>query len=107
AVPFSPGHDVVGAWMGADAGCRDSVVAAGAGKPRCGKFDGGRRHGEDVAVVDGMAVQGQPERIAELGGPRTDGEQSALSGGQMVLIPAGTARGGPCRKAECGRLAES
>ena len=87
------GHDVVVAGVGADTGGGDAVVAAGTREARHGKLDGGGRHGEDVAVVDGLAVQGQPERISELGGHGADQVLPAFGGAQVVFIPAGPAGG--------------
>ena len=91
-VTVFPGHDVVVARVGTDARCGDAVVSPGPGQPRDGKFDGGGRHGEDVAVVDGVAVQRQPEGVAELGRDRPDDELAAFPGAQMVFVPARPAR---------------
>ena len=79
AVTVFAGHDVVVAGVGPDARGGDAVVSAGAGQPRDGKLDGGGRHGQDVAVVDGVAVQGQPEGVAELGRNRPDDELAAFA----------------------------
>jgi hypothetical protein len=87
------GHDVIVAGVGAGTGCCDAVVPAGSREARHRKLDGGGRHGQRVAVVNGPPVQGQPERIRELGCYRSDQVLSAFAGAQMVFVPAGPALG--------------
>jgi hypothetical protein len=49
------------------------------------------RHGECVAVVNGLAVQRKPKRVRELCRDRSDPELATLGGAQVVFVPAGSA----------------
>ena len=100
------GHDVVVAGIGpGPRGC-DTVVSAGTGEPRLRQLDGGGRHGEEVAVVDRVAVEGQPEGIAEFRRDGPDQELAAPGRAEVVLIAAGAAGCRTGREPEDGRFAE-
>ncbi|MCY1221002.1 hypothetical protein D9M72_330410 [compost metagenome] len=100
------GHDVVIARIGPDPRGSDAVIAACAGKPRRGEFDGGGRHRQCVAVVNRVAVQGETEGVGEFGRHRADHKLAPLSGPEVVLIAAGSADGRAGREPERRRFAE-